>query len=76
MLALIPQGLVDLLLLTSLWVLTKQRILAMQLLIAGQAILLFYLVSIDQLGFWPWNLGMIIVAARNWRTWSRDPERV
>jgi hypothetical protein len=71
MLALIPQGIVDVLLLTSLWVLTTRRILAMQLLIAGQAILLVYLVSIHQLGFWPWNLGMVIVAARNWRAWSR-----
>lgn len=65
------QILVDALLLASVWVLTTRRILAMQLLIAGQAVLLVYLISIDQLGFWPWNLGMIIVAARNWRAWSR-----
>ncbi len=69
------QLLVDTLLLASLWLVTSRRVLAMQLLIAGQAILLVYLLSIDQLGLWPWNLGMIAVAIRNWRTWSRTPSR-
>jgi hypothetical protein len=61
---------VDALLIVSVWLLPTRRILAMQLLIAGQAILLVYLFDVGQHGFWPWNVGMIIVAARNWRAWS------
>jgi hypothetical protein len=48
------------------------RVIAWPLLIAGQAVFLAYSSMTEQLGFWPLNMGMIIIGARNWWLWSHE----
>jgi hypothetical protein len=58
----------------SVWLAGSGRVAAWPLLIGAHAVFLGYAATSGQFGFWLLNVGMIAIAARNWRkATSRRP---
>jgi len=61
--------------LASVWQAGSRRESAWPLLIVGHALFLGYAAQTGQWGFWPLNVGMVVIGVRNWQR-SINEERV
>lgn len=69
---LLVQLTISALVLASVWTAGQHKIIAWPLLIAGQSIFLGYALVTQQAGFWPLNVGMVLIGIRNWILWRRQ----